>query len=122
MSSFPRKREPSAFARTGPESGKSLGSRFRGNDDQGRSSKSRTRVPNPSPQSPTPKPQAPPPPPLTHPLPSPPPQTPHHTTHNTQSSPHHSDTTTTPHIRGSVQQQITHAPIPAPAGSKSRRT
>src|SRR3546814_11657691 len=57
MSSFPRKREPSAFARTGPESGKSLGSRFRGNDDQGRSSKSRTRVPNPSPKSPAPSPQ-----------------------------------------------------------------
>src|SRR3546814_14375072 len=70
MSSFPRKREPSAFARTGPESGKSLGSRFRGNDDQGRSSKSRTRVPNPSPKSPTTCPPHPPPP---HPPPTTPP-------------------------------------------------
>src|SRR3546814_11841173 len=85
MSSFPRKREPSAFARTGPESGKSLGSRFRGNDDQGRSSKSRTRVPNPSPYSPaTHHPQTPhhhpstprPPPPTTH--HTPPPPNPHH--------------------------------------------
>src|SRR3546814_12961665 len=73
MSSFPRKREPSAFARTGPESGKSLGSRFRGNDDQGRSSKSRTRVPNPSPKSPAPTPPPPPP----HTLPTPPPPHPH---------------------------------------------
>src|SRR3546814_5491974 len=83
MSSFPRKREPSAFARTGPESGKSLGSRFRGNDDQGRSSKSRTRVPNPSPKStrpharpttpqhsPPPNPQPPHPPPHPHPQPT----------------------------------------------------
>src|SRR3546814_7673992 len=87
MSSFPRKREPSAFARTGPESGKSLGSRFRGNDDQGRSSKSRTRVPNPSPKSPAPRPQHPP----TQPCPSPSHQPPHpHTpphTHHPQTSP-----------------------------------
>src|SRR3546814_13436673 len=83
MSSFPRKREPSAFARTGPESGKSLGSRFRGNDDQGRSSKSRTRVPNPSPKSSAPTPQTPPPttcatpqpPPPQPPTPPPPPHT-----------------------------------------------
>src|SRR3546814_11816872 len=81
MSSFPRKREPSAFARTGPESGKSLGSRFRGNDDQGRSSKSRTRVPKPSPQSPAPSP--PPPAPKTRPTPSPsPPHNPPSPTHN----------------------------------------
>src|SRR3546814_18968985 len=79
MSSFPRKREPSAFARTGPESGKSLGSRFRGNDDQGRSSKSRNRVPNPSHKSPAPPPH--PHPPQTHTHPPPPTPTPTHPTH-----------------------------------------
>src|SRR3546814_10919225 len=79
MSSFPRKREPSAFARTGPESGKSLGSRFRGNDDQGRSSKSRTRVPNPSPKFPTSPPPAPQPTPNPTHTPTPPTHTPHAT-------------------------------------------
>src|SRR3546814_9424517 len=80
MSSFPRKREPSAFARTGPESGKSLGSRFRGNDDQGRSSKSRTRVQNPTPKPPAPLPHPPNPKTPTAPHPQPPhtPHPPHH--------------------------------------------
>src|SRR3546814_16330624 len=77
MSSFPRKREPSAFARTGPESGKSLGSRFRGNDDQGRTSKSRTRVPNHSPTYTTTR----------HHPPRPQPQPPQHTLHHHQTAP-----------------------------------
>src|SRR3546814_11955881 len=84
MSSFPRKREPSAFARTGPESGKSLGSRFRGNDDQGRSSKSRTRVPNPRPKSTPPRPHHPTPQPHTTPPHTPPTTTPPPTTHHTE--------------------------------------
>src|SRR3546814_20595612 len=96
MSSFPRKREPSAFARTGPESGKSLGSRFRGNDDQGRSSKSRTRVPNPRPNST---------------LPTPPTTTPTHTpTH----SPHHTPQAHTPHP--------THTTLPPPTSTNYPHT